>query len=180
VNLGGAADAFLGGWTVNGIYYRSTGVPIASPTSGVPIAYFNQRADMLCDPSHEAPHTATTWFNYSCFNMPGVPVGKMDATLANPIRPGTAPAYLDSVRTMGANNLDLSLYKSFKLGETRDLRFEVSSYNITNRAQFGMPNVPAMVDLWAQLQQGPDTNFGLITDTVNTPRQFQFGARFTF
>jgi hypothetical protein len=112
--------------------------------------------------------------------MPGVPVGTMDATQANPLPPGTAPAYLDSVRTMGANNLDVSLYKSFKFGESRDLRFEVSSYNITNRAQFGMPNVPAMVDLWAQLQQGPNNNFGLITNTVNTPRQFQFGARFTF
>jgi hypothetical protein len=180
VNMGGAADAFLGGWTVNGIYYRSTGVPIASPTSGVPVAYFNQRADILCDPSHGAPHTAATWFNYTCFNMPGVPVGLMDATLANPLRPGTAPVYLDSVRTMGANNLDLSLYKSFKFGETRDLRFEVSSYNVANRAQFGMPNVPAITDLWAQLQQGPNTNWGQITNTVNTPRQFQFGARFTF
>jgi hypothetical protein len=84
------------------------------------------------------------------------------------------------VRTMGAQNLDLSIYKKFAFGETKDLRIEVSSYNITNRAQFGMPNVPSIVDLWSQLQQGPQTNFGLITDTVNTPRQFQFGARFTF
>jgi Carboxypeptidase regulatory-like domain len=180
VNLNGAADAFLGGWTVNGIYYLSTGVPIASPISGVPVAYFNQRANMVCDPSHGAPHTATTWFNYGCFNVPGVPLGSMDVTQADPFVPGTAPAYLDHVRTMGANNLDMSLYKSFAFSESKHLRFEVSSYNLANRKQLGMPNVPDIVSLWAQLQQGPQNNFGQITSTVNTPRQFQFAARFTF
>jgi hypothetical protein len=180
VNLGGAADAFLGGWTVNGILYLSTGVPIASPISGVPVSYFNQRADLVCDPHHGAPHNATTWFNYSCFNVPGVPLGSMDVTQANPFVPGTAPAYLDNVRTMGANNLDMSLYKTLDFRETMHLRFEVSSYNLANRKQLGMPNVPDIVSLWAQLQQGPQNNFGLITNTVNTPRQFQFAARFTF
>jgi hypothetical protein len=180
VNLNGAGNAVLGGWTTNAILYLSTGVPVASPSSGVPISYFNQRADMTCDPNKGAPHSATTWFNYSCFNVPGVPAGTMDLNAANPFIPGSAPAYLDHVRTMGAQNLDLSIYKKFAFGETKDLRIEVSSYNITNRAQFGMPNVPSIVDLWSQLQQGPQTNFGLITDTVNTPRQFQFGARFTF
>jgi hypothetical protein len=183
VNLGGAADAILGGWTVNGILYLSTGVPVASPISGVPVSYFNQRADMLCDPKHGAPHTATTWFNYNCFNVPGVPPGEMDPTKANPFVPGTAPAYLDQVRTMGANNLDMSLYKTLSFRETMHLRFEVSSYNLANRKQFGMPNVPDIVSLWAQLQQlqpGQVSNFGLINSTVNSPRQFQFAARFTF
>ena len=135
---------------------------------------------MVCNPSHGAPHTATVWFNYGCFNMPGVPVGQMDTTKANPLVPGTAPAYLDQVRTMGANNLDASLYKSFKFGEAKDLRFEVSSYNVANRAQLGMPNVPGIATVWSQLQQQENPNVGLITNTVNTPRQFQFGARFTF
>jgi hypothetical protein len=180
VNLSGAGNAVLGGWTTNAILYLSTGVPVASPGSGVPISYFNQRADMVCDPSKGAPHTATTWFNYGCFTVPGVPAGSMNLNAANPFIPGTAPAYLDHVRTMGAENLDLSVYKKFSFGETKELRFEASSYNVTNRAQFGMPNVPSIVDLWAQLQQGPQTNFGLITNTVNTPRQFQFGGRFTF
>lgn len=180
VKIHGAADAVLGGWTANGILYLSTGVPIASPGSGNPNTYFNQRADMVCDPSKGAPHTATVWFNYACFTPPGVPAGTMSLDSANPFVPGTAPAYLDHVRTMGARNLDLSIYKKFSFGETRDLRFEISSYNVTNKAQFGMPNVPSPVDVWNQLAQGQTPNFGLITNTVNTPRQFQFGGRFTF
>ena len=167
LNLGGAGDAILGGWTVNGILYLSTGVPIAAPGSGVSPSYFNQRADMTCDPSKGAPHSAATWFNYNCFAIP-----------ASPFVAGTAPAYLDHVRTMGAQDFDLSLYKHFSLGKERDLRFEVSSYNIANRAQLGYPSVPDMTSV----QQQPEVaaTFGQITSTVNSPRQFQFGSRFTF
>ena len=84
VNLNGVGDAILGGWTGNIIAYLSTGIPVASPVSGVSPSYFNQRADMVCNPSKGAPHTATTWFNASCFTMPGVPVGSTDTS--TPIR----------------------------------------------------------------------------------------------
>jgi Carboxypeptidase regulatory-like domain len=167
LNLSGVGDAILGGWTTNGILYLSTGVPIASPTVGAPVSYFNQRPDQTCDPSKGALHTAATWFNYNCFAIP-----------SSPFVPGNAPAYLDHVRTMGAQDLDISLYKSFLLGERRALRFEVSSYNIFNRAQLGMPNVPNITNV--QTQPGQAAVFGQITATVNSPRQFQFGARFTF
>jgi hypothetical protein len=173
VNLNGVGNAILGGWTANAIAYLSTGVPIASPTVGAAVSYFNQRADMTCDPSKGAPHTAATWFNFNCFAIP-----------ASPFVAGSAPAYLDHVRTMGAQDFDLSLYKRFPLGETRELRLEISSYNIANRAQLAMPAVPSITDVNSQLQQvplpDPPTTFGTITATVNTPRQFQFGARFTF
>ncbi|MGB8478427.1 MAG: carboxypeptidase regulatory-like domain-containing protein [Acidobacteriaceae bacterium] len=161
------ANILLGGWTANGILYLSTGIPIASPVVGAPVSYFNQRPNLSCDPSKGAPHTATTWFNYSCFTLPG-----------SPFVPGTAPAYLDHVRTMGSRDLDISLYKNFRMGETRNLRLDVSSYNLTNRAQLGMPQVPTITDV--QTQPSVAATFGTITSTVNTPRQFQFGARFTF
>jgi hypothetical protein len=167
VNLNGVSNALLGGWTVNAILYLSTGVPIASPTSGVATQYFNQRADLTCNPASGAPHTATTWFNPNCFAVP-----------TNPLIPGTAPAYLDNVRTAGARDLDLSIYKTFTIKEGKDLRFDISSYNVTNKAQFGYPNVPDITSV--NTQQGVAQSFGQITNTVNTPRQFQFGARFTF
>jgi hypothetical protein len=85
---------------------------------------------------------------------------------------------------MGARDLDLSIYKTFSLGEKRELRFEASSYNITNKAQFGMPAIPTLVQVQDALLINPNSpnpaNFGTITSTINTPRQFQFGARFTF
>jgi len=166
VNLNGVGNAILGGWTMNGILYLSSGIPIASPTVGAAIGYFNQRPDMTCNPATGAPHTATVWFNPNCFSFP-----------ASPFVPGTAPAYLDGVRTMGARDLDLSLYKTFAIRENKSLRFEISSYNVANKAQFGMPNVPTLT----VATSSPSTAaFGQITNTINTPRQFQFGARFTF
>jgi hypothetical protein len=163
VNLNGVTNAILGGWTANAILYLSTGIPIASPTVAAGVSYFNQRADLTCNPAAGAPHTATQWFSGNCFSAP-----------ASSFVAGTAPAYLDHVRTMGARNLDLSFYKTFPFGETRELRFEVSSYNVTNHAQLGMPDVPSLAD------QASGSPFAQITSTVNTPRQFQFGARFTF
>jgi hypothetical protein len=162
-----AANIFLGGWTANGILYLSTGIPIASPVVGAPVSYFNQRPNLTCDPSKGAPHTATTWFNSTCFTLP-----------SSSFVPGTAPAYLDHVRTMGSRDLDISLYKSFSMGEARNLRLDVSSYNLTNQAQLGMPGVPSITDVLTQPSVA--ATFGTITSTVNTPRQFQFGARFTF
>ena len=159
-NLTGVGDAVLGGWTANLIAYLSTGIPIPSPGVGANVSYFNQRADMTCDPSRGAPHTANVWFTQDCFAFP-----------ASPFVAGTAPAYLDHVRTMGARDFDLSLYKTLALAKEKSLRFEVSTYNIANHAQLGMPQVSSLTV--------PD-QFGLVRTTVNSPRQFQFGTRFTF
>jgi len=164
VNLNGVADTIAGGWTINAILYLSTGVPIHSPNSGTPPAYFSQRADMTCNPASGAPHTVDDWFNVDCFAFP-----------ATAFIPGSAPAYLDHVRTRGARDLDLSLYKTIKLTETKALRFDISGYNMSNTAQYGYPSVNSLTDIQEQ-----GASFGKITKTLNAPRQFQFGARFTF
>jgi hypothetical protein len=171
VNLNAVGNSILGGWTANAIVYLGTGVPIHSPSAGGSPSFFSQRADLTCDPSKDAPHTVTAWFNPNCFAIPGTENGGA----ANHLIPGNAPAYLDHVRTQGARNLDVSLYKSFSFGEAKALRFDVSSYNLFNKPQFGYPSVPSIT---AATSQG--TPFGRITNTINTPRQFQFGARFTF
>lgn len=176
LNLNGVGNAVLGGWTANGIVYLSTGVPIASPVVGAAVSYFNQRPNLTCDPSKGAPHKATQWFNQQCFAFP-----------ASQFVAGNAPAYLDHLRTMGAQDVDVSLYKKFAFGEKKELRFEVSSYNIANRAQLGMPGVPSLTAAGTTLpcQESQSTYascsaFGQITATINTPRQFQFASRFTF
>jgi hypothetical protein len=163
VNLNGVPSAVLGGWTVNGILYLGTGVPIASPVIGAPTnSYFNQRADLICDPSKGFHRSASQWVNNSCFAFP-----------ASPFIPGTAPAYLDHVRTQGARNFDMSIYKTFKLTETKALRFDISAYNLSNKRQFAAPSRVSMTS-------SGGAPYGAITQTINTPRQFQFGARFTF
>ncbi|HXX00226.1 MAG TPA: hypothetical protein VEJ00_03355, partial [Candidatus Acidoferrales bacterium] len=77
----------------------------------------------------------------------------------------------------------VSIYKTFKLTETKALRFDISSYNLFNKPQFGYPSMPDLSSLANDIASGNvvnPNNFGTVTNTVNTPRQFQFGARFTF
>lgn len=168
LNLSGPVNAVLGGWTTNAVAYVSSGIPIASPIVGASVSYFNQRTDMTCDPSQGAPHTVAQWFSSSCFAAPGTEGGGT----GNPFIPGTAPAYLDHVRTMGANDVDLSLFKSFHMAGERDLRFEISSFNIANKVQLAAPIVSTATNGFA--------SFGSIGGDSNAPRQFQFGSRFTF
>jgi hypothetical protein len=171
LDLKGAPNDLLGGWTINGVLYLSSGVPINAPSSGTSPSYFNQRADMVCNPADGAPHTAAAWFNVNCFVQPGTENGGAP----NPFIPGNAPDYLSNLRTRGARELDLSVFKTVKITETKELRFDVSCYNASNYAQWGYPNVTDVVTA-----AEPGQNFGQITSDVNTPRQFQFGARFTF
>ena len=166
-DLGRVGNAILGEWTVNGIVYLSDGNPIASPVVGAPTSYFNQRPNLTCNPAAGAPHSSMTWFNPNCFVIP-----------TSPFLPGNAPAYLDHVRAAGARDLDVSLYKNFKMGNSRKLRFEFSCYNVTNTPQFAQPSVPSIYDVVTQPSVA--ATFGLITSDVNMPRQFQFGSRFQF
>jgi hypothetical protein len=56
------------------------------------------------------------------------------------------------------------------------VRFEASAYNLTNSVQYGYPNV-----FWyPQPDASNMTGFGQVTGDVNTPRQLQFGSKFTF
>jgi hypothetical protein len=166
VNLNGFADRVLGGWTVNTVLYLSTGVPIASPV-GTGNAYFNQRVNLSCDPGKGAKHSANQWFNYTCFSQP-----------TDQFAPGTAPAFLGSIRTNGAHDLDLSIFKNFKLPRENNVRLEFSAYNFTNSVQMGYPNV-----FWDPAEVTDPTvmeGFGAVYSASNTPRQIQFGARYTF
>jgi hypothetical protein len=166
LNLNGVSNSLLGGWTINTITYFSDGVPIASPT-GTGSPYFNQRVNLTCDPGAHPTHTAAQWFDYACFSQP-----------SNQFVAGSAPAFLSSLRTNGAHDLDVSVYKTFTMGGERNVRIEVSSYNVTNSVQFGYPSV-----FWnPQAKSDPSvmSGFGQIYNAANTPRQFQFGARYTF
>lgn len=172
LNLNGLANAVLGDWTADGVFYRSSGIPIASPLVNAPISYFNQRPNLKCDPSQGAPHTAAQWFTPACFSQP--------SDNQSPFYAGNAPAYLDHVRAMGANDVDLTISKSFKLGKERDLRLEISSFNIANKPQFAPPGITSEYPLDANNIPYNSTTFGLITADSNSPRQFQFSSRFTF
>jgi hypothetical protein len=127
----------------------------------------HERPDAVpgCDPILGGPDR---YFDVKCFALP--PAGQRGNVGRNTlIGPGLA-------------SIDLSLVKSFGLGERR-LEVRVESFNLTNRANFGVPS-PAGRTVFTGVN--PDGSpivaptWGRITSTVTTARQLQLGAKLTF
>jgi hypothetical protein len=74
-----------------------------------------------------------------------------------------------SLRGPGAYNVDLSLFKHFKLGETRELEFRAEAFNLFNHPQFTTPaNTVDVAGFSGQI-------------TSSSPgRELQLALKFTF
>jgi hypothetical protein len=81
--------------------------------------------------------------------------------------------------TMGRNslhadwgrNLDLSLFRSFRVTETKRFEFRAEAFNFTNTPVFATPDT--------FLPDGPGY-FGVVSSTANTARQLQMALKFYF
>lgn len=173
----GPASWLLRGWQTNGMFAAYTGTPFTITASGAELnAPGNlQTADevksgkvkILGGIGADKP-----WFDPLAFRQPtGVRFGTTGRnTMIGP----------------GLWNLDMSLFRKFKLTERVDLDFKAECFNVTNTPKFANPgaNVASMV-------LNPDgtvralNSFSSITSTLNglaTPseRQFRFGLRLGF
>jgi hypothetical protein len=126
----------LGGWQQSGILAIGSGLWSTNPSSsslgtdpaGLGIlgsgSGATPRADFVCDPNADAPHTVAKWFNTQC--MTDVPIGT--------IRPGNAPR--NGLRAPGYQRWDLSLFKNFHITEATALQFRFETFNTFNHTNF--------------------------------------------
>jgi hypothetical protein len=136
----GLVRALLGGWQNSGILSVASGLWSFNPSSsslgtdpaGLGIlgagSGASPRADFICDPNQNAPHTLLQWFNTAC--MADVPKGV--------IRQGNAPR--NGIRGPGYQKWDLSAFKNFRMGERANLQFRfetTNTFNHTNWASIG-------------------------------------------
>jgi hypothetical protein len=165
--LGGSSrlvDAFLGGWTTNGIWRISGGRPLAMTTydgTSLP-TYGAQRPNIVGTPKRNHGHG---WIN-NFFTNPGV------FQLPSLYAIGDISRTIGSVRTPYNFDADLSLMKIFSLESVRkgmSIETRIEAQNAFNHPTFGTPNTS--VD---------NPNFGMITYTSSSPRNVQLGARFRF
>jgi hypothetical protein len=88
---------------------------------------------------------------------------------------GRAPAFW---------NVDASLSKEWKFGESRRLSFRYDLLNALNHQNLGIPNtywcLPPNADGSTDLIHQFGCQFGKITDVQTDPREMQFGLRFVF
>jgi hypothetical protein len=160
------ANGFLGGWQVNGMLTLQAGYPIALSASGQP-AYAGPRA------SRVAGQVAATSGDIRS-RLGGISsaqgyINPAAFRLSRSFEFGDVPRLLSDVRGDGLRNLDLSLFKSFSLGEKVRLQLRGEAFNLTNSVLFALPNTTFNTSA-----------FGVISSQGNAPRQIQLALRATW
>jgi hypothetical protein len=156
-------DAIVGGWSASTILTFQTGTPINIVMAQGRLADGNQRPNVVCPQVssgisyHAAAASGTSIFNLSCFGDPGDQVA------------GNAPRYFPNLRSDGIHNADVSLSKEFVIREGMKLQVRGEFFNFTNTPRFALPSTAF-----------GDSQFGLVTSTLGSPRTTQFGIRFEF
>jgi hypothetical protein len=166
----GILRSVFGGWQTTIILTARTGLPVnvtvdRSSSSTATGYNTNQRPDHVPAVSMTPPHhpAANNWLNPTAFSVPA------DGTYGNLGR--------NAVRGPGIWQADVGVGKSVSITERLSLQVRAESFNLFNRAQYGLP----LADL------SSISSFGEIISTVNsgpvgtgTPRQLQFTARISF
>ena len=215
--LSGVSDALLGGWQMGGIINARTGVPVDLRITRPDVVYrHNATGAITAAPVLIGGVPVTT----AIVNTPGggasrnirrpdvVPgvdpflkTGRL--TFVNPAafatpQPGTFGNYVrNTLHGPGLTQFDLTLAKSVRIHEQKDVEFRAEIYNLLNHSNFANPFavLPSALGTAAnQLQPGQPFSastsgagtFGLLQSTVGrgiglgTNRQVQLSLRFNF
>ena len=160
-----AGREILGGWSISGITYAESGLPLNVRYTGSDVLGLTagaNRPNLVAKVSR--PKTQKAWFTTSSYADPIAP------WLGGPNQ-GFGNAPKDSVVGPGIFNWNISLFKTFQLspregGPNLMLRFE--SFNTFNHTIFQGVDV-----------NNHDGNFGQVTSDY-TPRNLELGAEFHF
>jgi hypothetical protein len=153
----------IGSWSFNAITIIQSGSPLA--------IYQNTNNNSKTGASVQRPNVVAG--TSPCKS--GTPEGRLDSYISSAAF-STAPAYTygNASRTVGClspglANWDLSVFKSFPIGERVSFQVRAEALNAFNTPQFRAPNMAF-----------GNANFGKITQQANFPRYLQLGGRLTF
>ena len=172
----GPVSWIIGGWTLNGIFTRFSGLPYnvtsaAGPCNcpGVTTVPANQVLGSVAEPG--AIGTTASYFNPLAFRP--APAGAL----------GSAGYY--RLRGPGATNLDLSIFRTFPITERIKLQFRAESLNLTNTPHFANPggnvsNATFRSDGTVVLNGFSAISAITPVGRLIDPRYFRFGVKLTF
>jgi hypothetical protein len=132
------AAELLNGWQLNTIASLSTGTPFTvydsadvSLQGSAPeiTGFYSSRPNLISNPNENQPHTANEWVSRAPFQQlnPVTQAGQFGNEGRN------------VVRGPGIEDVDLSLFKNFSMGEARRLQFRAEWFNLLNHANLGLP-----------------------------------------
>jgi hypothetical protein len=156
-NSSKAAGYIIGGWEVGGIAVMQSGLPFTVTVSGSPSnTGAGSRANAIAGANpYPANQTINQWFDPAAFTTPAAFTwGTLGRNTLN------APALY---------NLDFSIAKKVKFGESREFQFRSEFFNGLNHPQFALPSATIGVG-----------GAGTITATQRSNRQIQFALRLAF
>ena len=173
----GFVSHLFGGWQTNGTFVAYTGTPFTISASGAELNApgNSQTADQVTSGNVSIPGQIganTSWFDPLAFRQPtGVRFGNTGRNL---------------LFGPGLWNINLSLFRTFKVTERVKTEFKAESFNLTNTPKFSNPGSSV-----ASMVLNPDgsirtlNNFSSITSTLPnlaapSERQFRFGLRLSF
>ncbi|MEN6536533.1 MAG: hypothetical protein ABFD89_22950, partial [Bryobacteraceae bacterium] len=136
-HAGWFTNGVFGGWQMNGMLTLQAGFPLAIGATGSP-AYAGSRTSRV---SGEVAATSGDIRN----RLGGVSssqgyINPSAFRLSRSFEFGDTPRWLSDLRGDGMKNLDLSLFKTFRLGERAGLQLRGEAFNVTNSVQFAFPN----------------------------------------
>jgi hypothetical protein len=149
-------NAFVGGWTVNGIYSYQTGGPIDWSNSDY--VYLGGPLDF------DATRTSSPILNTAAFDT------NSKDQFQYHIR--TWPSTLSSVRFESIENLDSSILKDFHFTERVYFQLRLEAFNSFNHPQFG-----AFSGSSGPNMSPTSSAFGEYNGQSNIPRAIQLGGR---
>jgi hypothetical protein len=177
-----ALDYVVGGWSLTGILTRQTGIPFSVSLSGSGstaatstspavswTSYTNSggtnrpncaAGDLKLGKTPDTP--GGSWLNPAGFSVPALNSSNQV------IAPGACPR--NPVWGPGLVNWDQSFLKRIPIHKNMSVEFHADLFNILNHPNFATPSGTSF----------GASGFGLITSTVNTPRQVQLAVKFLF
>lgn len=160
------ADVAIGGWSINAVSVISSGFPLQ-------ISQNNNNGLVFAGGQRPNATGSNPFLNGSLSQYTDGPAGSAYLTKAAFF---TAPALTFgnvsrtiSTRTIGQNNWDMSLFKTFSVTERVKVTFRAEALNAMNHPYFRAPGTN--VD---------SSSFGKITSQANFPRFIQLGFRAAF
>lgn len=152
----GIAQAFLGGWNLNGTVTLLSGRPFTPQYSAADVGA--QRPDLIGDPYENIPEGLE--FNPAAFRRPTATNGEVDlfGNAGRNILIG--PPF---------RSVDMSLLKNFRLAENTRLQFRVETFNVFNTPNYQVP-----------IFQLDNVNVGRVNITSTEGREFQFAVKLLF
>jgi hypothetical protein len=158
-NVNGIANAFIGGWQLEGIYSYQSSRPIGFGNAGF-VGDINQirlpRDQQTVD--HWFANTAAAgWVTTSA------------QTIDTGYQLRTFPLRFGFIRWDPVNNFDVSALKNIRIAEGKQAQFRFEAINALNHPNFNTPATTATA-----------SNFGQVTAIQNYTRRLQLTLKFVF